>query len=121
MVWLADLRVPASTASLRTVRLVIGGVGAVADLTVDAIEDLQMGAAECSALLIEQAGPDHILEIEVQEHQDSIEVRGVVDGDLPATEIDELATLVLAGTVDSHELDAGPGQRSFVIRKDRRG
>lgn len=121
MTWLADLRVPAATPSLRTIRLLVGGVGSTIDLTVEAIEDLQMGAAECAALLFDGVGDDAVLALEVHEVDGVVEVRGVVDADLPATEVDELAVLVLTGTVDSHELDPGPGRRSFVVRKQRRG
>ncbi|MEM9038132.1 MAG: hypothetical protein AAGA99_12795 [Actinomycetota bacterium] len=119
MSWLADLRVPAATTSLRSIRLLVGSVGSTLDLSVDAIEDLQMGAAECAALLLQDAGAGAILVIELREQDGSVEVRGSVDTEAPAVEIDELAELVLAGTVDSHELESGPGPRSFVIRKRR--
>lgn len=119
--WLADLRVPAATSSLRTVRLVVGSAGSQVEMSVDDIEDLQMGSAECAALLIEGVGDGVVLAVEIRERDDAVEVTGVVEADLPAAGVDELATLVLAGTVDSYELDPGPGRRSFVVRKQRRG
>lgn len=119
MTLLAELRVPATTASLRTIRLLVGGLAAAAELSVDAVEDLQMGSAECSALILGGAGADDRLLVEVHDTDGVVEVRGVVEADLPEVEIDELATLVLAGTVDEHELHGGPGRRSFLVRKRR--
>ncbi|MEO1063126.1 MAG: hypothetical protein AAFZ07_17070 [Actinomycetota bacterium] len=121
MTWLADLRVPAATSALRTIRLLVGSVASTVDLTVDAIEDLQMAAAECAALVIEAAGADAVLALEVHDLGGAIEVRGSVETDAAAIEVDELALLVLSGTVDAHEVDPGPGARSFVVRKERRG
>ncbi|MEM8902175.1 MAG: hypothetical protein AAGA17_01025 [Actinomycetota bacterium] len=121
MTWLADLRLPAATSSLRTIRLLVGSVGSTVELTVDEIEDLQMGAAECAALLMDGVADGAVLTLEVHGHDEAVEVRGSVETDHAAVEIDELALLVLRGTVDEHELHPGPGRRSFSVRKQRRG
>lgn len=105
-----ELTLPADPALARIVRLTTGGLVAMADFTVDELEDAKIAVSEVLIALVEH-GDGGTVHLELSLDADTF----VIDGRTSATEFDLddpdllLCRTVLAGVCHSHEIEARDG------------
>ncbi len=122
------LEVTATPAALPVVRMVLGGVAARVDLSLDEIDDLYVAVEELlSAAAVAGEGTRHELTIEIIDDGvtvnagpfRSLGLKARLTGDQPAGEFD-LRT-VMRGVVESIEICAAPDDCFCVVFAKRRG
>jgi hypothetical protein len=109
---------PAESRFASTARITAASLAAELEFSIDGIEELQMGANELFAVLVELALNHQCEEITLRYivHADQIDVRASTDvPDGTEVELDILARQILDAVVDSYSIDGG----SALIRKRR--
>jgi len=112
--------IPAESRFISTARVTAASLAAELDYSVDAIEQLRMGANELIVLLTELAEDNAVPSVTVHfvVDDDSIEMRGRVDTDVSLdSEVDELARRILDASVDEYGFEGNSGR--ILKRRDR--
>lgn len=105
-----SLVLPADPALARVVRLTTGGLVAMADFTVDELEDAKIAVSEVLIALVEH-GDGGTVELDLSLDADAL----VIEGRTAATDLDlddpdlVLCRTVLAGVCRSHDIEARDG------------
>ena len=115
-----ELRTPASTAVIPTIRMVAADLAARADFDLDSIDDLRMAVDDACAMLVRIAAHSAALSCRFTVRSERIEVTAQVDVDdatdaLPTGSFSWRVLDCLADEVSAISLPpAGPGQRGRV-------
>jgi anti-sigma regulatory factor (Ser/Thr protein kinase) len=124
-----NLEVPASLRALSTVRMVLGGLGARLDFSIDDLEDLYLATEELLRAALRTEGLDRIrVEAEVDGAQlrltaglfSSPDLRRAVEVTLQGEECLDLCTL-LHSTIDEVTVDDRDAEYCVVLVKRRAG
>lgn len=99
-----ELDLPARPEFIGLTRLIVSGLAAQAEFSVDEIEDVRIAVDEMCATLIEQCPDGSRLTVTFTLAGPTLRCRAVATAGPTTVEFDELATLVLAATVDQHSL-----------------
>lgn len=111
--------VPATSAHLRLVRLVVAGISTDHGADVDDLEDLRMATGELCTHLVGRAGDGQRLHVEMTvstsdgSDRADLRVEARVDGLADPGSFDELSALVLSTTASDHGIELGP--RDVVV------
>ena len=97
------LTIPADVRFLRVARLVVAGLGADADLTVDDIDDLRVAVDEVGAVMIDVDG-DATLELEFETSADRLGVHARRSGVQQLPEIHPVSRALLDATTHGFEM-----------------
>jgi serine/threonine-protein kinase RsbW len=117
------IKIPASPAYLRVVRLATAGLAARLGFTIDEIEDLKIGVDELAAYLTGAQGRDGQLELTFTILEDKIEIKGIgylAPGQKTRTQLTEVSRMILSTVVDTAELTQPDGHPVFALSKARR-
>jgi anti-sigma regulatory factor (Ser/Thr protein kinase) len=117
-----SVKVPASPASLRVVRLIAVGLASRLRFTLEDIEDLKIAVDELAAYLTGPHGRDGVLEIDFLIHDDRIEISGVgrfSDPHKVRTELNQLSRMILDTVADSASLNRDGDLPRFHLTKKR--
>lgn len=110
------LTIPADPRYLRIARLVVAGLGADADLTVDTIDDLRVAVDEVGALLIEADGDDEIA-IAFETADGQITIRAARSASTSVPELHPVSRGLLNATTD--ELDVSLSDTGLEVVASR--
>ena len=122
-----NLEVPASLRALSTVRMVLGGLGARLDFSIDDLEDLYLATEELLRAALRSEGLDRVkVEVEVDGSQlrlaaglfNSPDLRRAVEMTTQGEECLDLCTL-LRSTIDEITIDVREAEYCVVLVKRR--
>ncbi|MFI5046102.1 MAG: hypothetical protein ACHQIG_03485 [Acidimicrobiia bacterium] len=113
------LVVPPSSRFLRTARLVAADAAERAGCDVEEIEDFRIAVDELCHLLM--AATDHFVHVTVTTFDAHVVARGSTHARAGAAhELDEVSSMIVAGTADELEIVASPGELAFEVVKHAR-
>ena len=118
-----SVRVPASPAFVRVVRLIAAGLAARLHFTIDEIEDLKIAVDELAAYITGSQGRDGELEIDFLVDDERIEIKGLGrlrPGSKVRTDLTEFSKTILDAVVDSASLQQLDGTPTFTLVKNKR-
>ncbi len=97
------LTIPADVRFLRVARLVVAGLGADADLTVDAIDDLSVAVDEVGAVMLEAEG-DATVDLEFESAGDRLGLRARRTGVQRLPDIHPVSRALIDATTHGFEM-----------------
>ena len=119
------LDVPAISGRLRLIRLAVVGLATEYGADVDDLEDVRIATGEICTHLVNQAGPDHRLQVEIRVTGPSgshpsvaVDVNAKVDGLPEAGPLDDLSDMVLATTANEHGVRSDGAATVSWFRRD---
>jgi anti-sigma regulatory factor (Ser/Thr protein kinase) len=107
------LNLPASTRFVSSARVVAASMGAEVGLDVDDLDDLRLGVDELLSTLVDGADAAARVSIEFVTGDNSVTVRGALEGSAQVAEPDELTRRILDAVADYYELDG----MTFMLTK----
>jgi serine/threonine-protein kinase RsbW len=116
------VRIPASPAYLRVVRLVVADLASRLGFTIDEIEDLKIAVDELAAYMTGSQGRDGTLELVFSVDEERIEISGkghFVPGSRVRTELTDLSRTILETVTDTASLQQIDGRPTFELVKTK--
>jgi serine/threonine-protein kinase RsbW len=107
------LNLPASTRFVSSARVVAASMGAEVGLDVDDLDDLRLGVDELVSALVDGIQVPARVNLEFATGQNSVTVRGALEGPAHAPQPDELTRRILDAVADHYEF----GTSSFTMTK----
>lgn len=117
-----EVRVPADSAYVATLRLAVAGLAARCDLTIDDIEDLRLAVDEASALLLPHAAPHSVLSARFRLYPGRLEVTTSVAAPGATSDSPDrtgFAWTVLSALATDIEVSGADGQLAITVAKRR--
>ena len=119
------LDVPAISGRLRLIRLAVVGLATEYGADVDDLEDVRIATGEICSHLVNQAGPDRRLRVEIrvtgpsgEQPSVAVDVNAKVEGLAEAGPLDELSDMVLATTANEHGVRSDGSATVSWFRRD---
>lgn len=113
----AELRIPCDPRMLRLARVTAASMAAELPYTVQEIEDLRVAVDELAAAIIDGCEADGQLLLTFEVAEQSLTVRGRVEGAGTVPELHPVAVDLLAMLADDHELTTDGDDRVFRFTK----
>jgi anti-sigma regulatory factor (Ser/Thr protein kinase) len=114
------VRIPASPAYLRVVRLVVADLASRLGFTIDEIEDLKIAVDELAAYMTGSQGREGSLEIVATVDRERIEISGkghFIPGSRVRTELTDFSRTILETVADTASLQQVDGTPTFELVK----
>lgn len=108
-----QIRIPAESRYVQLTRVAAASMVTDLDPDVDEVEDLRVAVNELVGLLVEVAGRDGEVHVDLAVNGDTISVTGSVTAASVGATPDELTRRILDATVDRYDI----GDRTFEMRK----
>lgn len=104
-----DVRIelPADVRHLTTVRVLAASLAAAADMTMDDLDDIQVGVDELMTLLVESIDGEGTITFTFRTTEDGLHVLGEAPAATSRPQLDDLSARILDAVVDSHAAGRG--------------
>ena len=113
----AELRIPCDLRMLRLARVTAASMAADLPFTVQDIEDLRVAVDELAAAIIDSCDHGSHLLLTFESDDETVTVRGRVEGAGEAPELHPVAADLLSMLADHHELTTEGDDRVFMFTK----